>query len=93
MYELAFIIKPTIDEDGVKSVVERVTQLVVTGGGEVTSTDIWGRRKLAYLIQKYREGTYVLLQANMIPTFIIGLERSLKLSEDILRHMVIRVDS
>ncbi len=92
-YELAFIIKPTVDDDGVKTVMDKVTQFVGAASGEITSTDIWGRRKLAYPIQKYREGTYVLCQANISPAAITGLERSLKLSEDILRHMLIKVDS
>ena len=58
-YELAFIIEPSTDEEGVTSVVEKVSQLVQTTDGAVTSVDVWGRRTLAYPINNHREGTYV----------------------------------
>ena len=62
-YELAFIIQPTVDDEGVTGVVEKVTQYVQTVNGEVTSVDVWGRRNLAYPINNHREGIYVLVQA------------------------------
>ncbi len=58
-YELAFIVRPTIDEEGVTSVVEKVSQFVKTINGEVASIDVWGRRTLAYPINNHREGVYV----------------------------------
>jgi small subunit ribosomal protein S6 len=92
-YELAFIIEPNVDDEGVTGVVDKVSQFVGAIDGEVTSIDVWGRRKLAYPINKRYEGTYVLLQVKMPPTAIVDLERNLKLSEDIIRHLLIRVDS
>lgn len=92
-YELAFIIEPNVDDEGVTGVVDKVSQFVGAIDGEVTSIDVWGRRKLAYPINKRYEGTYVLLQTKMPPTAIVELERNLKLSEDIIRHLLIRVDS
>lgn len=91
-YELAFIIRPTIDDEGVTSVVEKVSTMVKTIDGEVTSVNVWGRRALAYPIDNHREGIYVLLQANMPPAALIELERNLKLSEDIIRYMLVKIE-
>ncbi len=92
-YELAFIIRPTVAEEGVTGVVEQVSQLVKTGNGEVTSVDVWGRRTLAYPIDKYREGTYVLCQIKLPPAAMVELERNLKLSEEIIRYLLVKVEA
>ena len=92
-YELAFIIKPTIEGEDVTGVVDQVTEFVGAVNGEVTSVDVWGRRNLAYPINNYREGTYVLFQTKMPPTSIVELERNLKLSEDIIRYLLVKVES
>lgn len=91
-YELAFIAKPNIDEEGVTAVVDKVSQFVKAGNGEVTSVDVWGRRTLAYAINNYREGIYVLLKTKMSPSALVELERNLKLSEDVIRYLLIKVD-
>jgi small subunit ribosomal protein S6 len=92
-YELAFIIRPNVEAEDVTGAVDKVTQLVEAVNGEVTSIDVWGRRELAYLINDYREGTYVLLQTKMPPSSVIELERDLKLSEDIIRYLLVKVES
>lgn len=92
-YELAFIIEPNIDNEGATSVVDKVSQFVKAVNGEVASVDVWGRRKLGYPINNYREGTYVILQLKMSPSAIVNLERDLKLSEEIIRYLLIKVDS
>jgi small subunit ribosomal protein S6 len=92
-YELAFIIEPNTDEDGVTSVVEKVSQLVQTADGAVTSVDVWGRRTLAYPINNHREGTYVLMQTKMLPSSLVDLERDLKLSEEIIRYLLVRAEN
>lgn len=92
-YELAFIVMPTLDDDGVKAVVEKVSQFVKTTNGEVTSVDVWGRRTLAYAIKNQREGTYVLFQAKMFPSAIGEVERNLKLSEEIIRYLLVKVEN
>ena len=91
-YELAFIIQPNVDDEGVTGVVEKVTQFVQTVSGEVTSVDVWGRRKLAYPIDNHREGVYVLLQAKLPPASLIELERNLKLSEEIIRYLLVKAE-
>ena len=92
-YELAFIIRPTVDEEGVTGVVDQVSQYVRTGSGEVTSVDVWGRRVLAYPIEKHREGIYVLCQMKLPPASVVDLERNLKLSEEIIRYLLVNVEA
>ena len=91
-YELAFIIQPTVDDEGVTNVVDQVTQYVQAINGEVTSVDVWGRRNLAYPIKNYREGVYVLFQAKLSPDSLVELERNLKLSEDVIRYLLVKVE-
>jgi small subunit ribosomal protein S6 len=92
-YELVFIIKPTLEGDDVTGVVDWVKEMVNTVSGEVASVDVWGRKNLAYPINNYREGTYVLLQTKMPPASLVELERELKLSEDIIRYLLVKVES
>lgn len=91
-YELAFIIQPNVDDEGVTGVVEKVTQFVQTVSGEVTSVNVWGRRNLAYPIDNHREGIYVLVQAKLPPSSLLELEGTLKLSEEIIRYLLIKVE-
>ncbi len=88
-YELTFIVEPNTDEEGVTGIVENVSQLVKSSDGAVTLVDVWGRKTLAYPINNHREGTYVRLEAKMDPATIVGLERNLKLSEQIIRYLLI----
>ena len=92
-YELAFIVSPNIETEGVTAVVEKVSGFVGAVNGEVTSVDVWGRRALAYSIKNFREGTYILLQTKMPPASLLELERELKLSEEIIRYMLVKVES
>ena len=89
-YELTFIIQPNIDEEGVTGVVEKVSQFVQATDGSVTSVDVWGRKTLAYPINNQKEGIYVLLKANMPPASLGELERNLKLSEEIIRYLLVK---
>jgi small subunit ribosomal protein S6 len=59
----------------------------------VTSVDVWGRRTLAYPINNHREGTYVLMQTKMLPSSLVDLERDLKLSEEIIRYLLVRAEN
>jgi small subunit ribosomal protein S6 len=91
-YELGFVIHPEVDQSDVTEAVDKVGQYVTAGGGEVTSVDVWGRRTLAYPIRKQKEGTYVFLHTQLDPQAIKELERRLKLDEEILRHLLIRLE-
>jgi small subunit ribosomal protein S6 len=91
-YELAFIIKPNMDEDGITSVIEKLSNIIIKQSGEITSTDVWGRRRLAYPIKNYREGNYVLFEMNLPPTSVVEVERDIKLMEDIIRFLVFKIE-
>ena len=92
-YELGFILHPQVEQPDVTQAVERIKQYVVIGGGEVTSVDVWGRRAMAYSIGRQREGTYVFFQAQLDPGAVQGLERNLKLDEQVLRHLLLCLDN
>lgn len=91
-YELGFILHPQVEQPDVTQAVEKVGQYVEAGGGEVTSVDVWGRRAFAYPIRKHQEGTYVFFQVQLDPQAIKELERNLKLDEEILRYLLIRLE-
>ncbi len=91
-YELPIIVSPTIEGDGVTAVIEKVSGFIGAVNGEVTSVDLWGRQQLAYLINNHREGTYALLNVNMPPASILELERNLKLTEEVIRYMLVKVE-
>jgi small subunit ribosomal protein S6 len=91
-YELIVVINPEIAEDEVPAAVERVTSAVTTRGGEVAEVMPWGRRKLAYPISRHVEGNYVLTNIRLDPARVHELESSFLISEDILRHLLIRKD-
>lgn len=89
-YELMFIIKPELDDDQVATATDRVHQLVVANGGNVTKTAAWGRRRLAYKVGQFREGHYVVSNFDIGSDKIIELERVLKISDTVFRHLLVR---
>ena len=91
-YELGFILHPEVEQSDVTQTVDRVGQYVTSGGGEVASVDVWGRRALAYPIRRQNEGTYVFLQVQLEPQAILELERNLKLDEEVLRYLLLRLE-
>jgi small subunit ribosomal protein S6 len=91
-YEVVLIIHPDLDEAAFGEITERVTGWISESGGTVSKQDIWGKRELAYPIQKLNEGQYVLLESQMDPSFCTTLERNMRFVEPILRFMVTRMD-
>ena len=91
-YELMLVLKPDAPEDRVQAVLERVTRHVVGSGGAVVKQAPWGRRRLAYQIDRYREGSYHILHLETPPDSIDELERTLLITEDVLRHLVTRIE-
>jgi len=91
-YELGFIIPSSIQEVDTRSVIATVQSRVEELGGEVTNVDYWGRRRLAYPIEDFREGYYVFFQMAYPTNQIAELERTLKLNDQVLRHLVVRLD-
>jgi len=87
-YELICVIQPDLDETAFNGVLEKVKGWISESGGTIDSVEIWGRRKLAYLIKKHREGQYVMLNMTMNPSATFDLERNLRYQEPIIRHML-----
>jgi small subunit ribosomal protein S6 len=87
-YELMLLFRPDLEDDKLQSAVEKVTRAIVNAGGALTKVSPWGKRRLAYEIQHFREASYFLLHFDIAPARIRELERGLLISEEILRHLV-----
>ena len=90
-YEMVTIISPKVTEEDVPATVEKISQMVVGRGGSMTNITPWGRRKLAYAIKSFNEGNYLLAQFKLDPNMVSGLEADLMISEDLIRHLVVKV--
>lgn len=91
-YEVMYIVRPDLEEEATKATVERYQNAVTENGGEVEKLDDKGKRRLAYEINDYREGYYVLMNINAEPAVVDELERLFNINEDIMRHIVIKED-
>jgi small subunit ribosomal protein S6 len=91
-YEVVFIVHPDLDENAMKGVVEKVQTWITDSGGSIVKTENWGKRRLAYIIRKQREGQYVFIQAQMAPTFTNELERNLRFLEPVMRFLITVVE-
>lgn len=92
-YEMVVIITPDVADDDVADAVDRLIKRPIEGeGGTLDEVDNWGRKKLAYPIQKHAEGNYVLTHLQMDPESTTALERGLQISEEVLRYLLIRLD-
>lgn len=87
-YELFVIVHPDLDENNFKAVIEKVSGWVTELGGSVDKLDVWGRRRMAYQINKQREGQYALLHLIMDPNTTEQLERNIRFNESIIRSMI-----
>ncbi len=91
-YETMYIIDPTVEEDAIQELVERFSNLVVDQGGEVDKIDEWGNRRLAYPIKDYKEGYYVVMNFSGGSDVPKELERVYKITDSVLRYLIIRED-
>ena len=91
-YEVALIIRPEVEDEAQEAIIERLSQVLTADGGQVANVDKWGRRRLAYPINRVSEGIYYFIQGQFATSVLPELERNIRLSEDILRHMVLRTD-
>ncbi len=92
-YELGIILSPQVADDEVPDTIERLVQRPVESrGGEVQEVNHWGRRKLAYPINSQLEGNYVFTQLALEPQQTKELEQGLRISEQVLRHLLVRLD-
>jgi small subunit ribosomal protein S6 len=91
-YELMLVLRPDAPEDRIQLVLEKTTRHVTDAGGQIVKAAPWGRRRLAYPIDRYREGSYHILHFDAPPEAIVDLERTLLITEEVIRHLVVRVD-
>jgi small subunit ribosomal protein S6 len=92
IYELTYIVKPDLDDKTLAALIERVNGMVTADGGKVIKLERWGLRQLSYPIRKYREGHYVFALLALPATATGRLEQRLRLTEDIIRHLLVRAD-
>ena len=90
-YELVYIISPETDDEALDSRIETISQFISTRNGVVDEVDKWGKKKLAYPIKHFLEGNYVLTRFKISPAQCKELEANLKITEEVLRHLLIRL--
>lgn len=88
-YELMLLFRPDLEDDKLQAAVEKVTRAIVNAGGALTKVSPWGKRRLAYEIQHFRDASYFLIHFDIAPSAVREIERGLLISEEILRHLVI----
>lgn len=91
-YELMVVLDPNLDESAIESIGTRIQGMVTQRGGSVEHVDTWGRRRLAYPVGRYRDGFYILHRLQLPPTAAVEIERALKLTESVIRHLLVRAD-
>ena len=89
-YEVLYIVRADLDDDKVQDAVKRVNTLIERSGGTIEQTNLWGKRKLAYEVKHQKEGSYVLQDFQLDPNRVPELEASLKITEEVLRHLIVR---
>lgn len=90
-YEVMVILDAGLEEDDIRTIVDRATQAITGAGGTVDKVDRWGKRRFAYEVHHRTEGYYVLLEATAEPGAVESVERVLTLADEVIRHKVIRL--
>ena len=91
-YEFTFIVQPNLEDEDRTALVEQVQTWITEAGGNVVKVDHWGQRKLAYPIEDYEQGYYVLMNVQMTGEEIRELERRMQISEPVLRYLTVRTE-
>ena len=89
-YEVLYIVRADLDDEKVQDAVKRVNTLIQRSGGTAERTNLWGKRKLAYEVKHQKEGAYVLQDFKLDPNRVPELESSLKITDEVLRHLIVR---
>jgi len=91
-YELMLVIRPDVADDKSQALIDRTTRGIVAAGGQIVKVAPWGRRRLAYPIDRHREGSYHIILFEAPSDSIVELEHTLLITEEVLRHLVTRVE-
>ena len=89
-YELMLVLRPDVADDKAQAVMDRTTRQIVAGDGQIVKVAPWGRRRLAYPIERYREGSYHIVLFEAPGDALAEMERTLLITEEVLRHLVTR---
>jgi len=89
-YELMLVFSPEAPDDRIAAIIDRTTRQITADGGQIVKVAPWGRRRLAYAIDRHREGAYHIVVFESPTTTIAELERGLLITEEVLRHLVVR---
>jgi small subunit ribosomal protein S6 len=92
IYENLFIVKPDATEEEIDHLVDQMSKSVTTTGGTIDKVDKWGKRRLAYKIEKNREGSYVLMQFTAEPSTVKEFERRLRVQDSVIKFITVRID-
>ena len=92
-YELVLIISPEVGDETLEAAIDNVSKFVTGGGGTVSNVERWGKRRLAYPMRHFLEGNYVLTQFQLKPAMSKQLEANLQISEEVLRHLLVKLGS
>lgn len=88
-YEVMYIIRPEVEQENVQAIVDKFNG-IISNGGEVTKTDVIGKRRLAYEIKKLRDGYFVLVHFNATTEVVNELDRIMKITDEVIRSMIVR---
>ena len=91
-YELVTIISPEVDEEGIARIRDEVNKFITDKSGIVGEVKHWGKRKLAYPLKKFMEGNYVLTRFELEPELVKEVETKIRGLEEVLRHLVVKVE-
>ena len=92
IYENLFIVKPDATEEEIDALIEQMSKNVTTAGGTIDKVDKWGKRRLAYRVEKNREGFYVLLQFSSEPEIVKEFERRMRVQDSVIKFLTVRID-
>ena len=91
-YELMVVLDPNLDDAAIDALNTRIQNLVTQRGGTIENVDVWGRKRLAYPIGRFRDGVYILSRFQLPPNAAAEIERALKLTESVMRHLLVRAE-
>ena len=89
-YELMLVFRPDAPDDRLSAIIDRTTRQITAAGGQIVKVAPWGRRRLAYPIDRQREGSYHIIVFESPAPAVVELERSLLITEEVLRHLIVR---
>lgn len=88
-YEVMYIVRSDVEPEAQTAVIERF-QGIISNGGEIIKHDVMGKRRLAYEIEKFRDGVYVLVHFNATPEIVAEIDRVMRITDEVLRYLIVR---